>query len=363
MAENQDGQEKTEAPSAKRLGEAREKGQVAKSVDATSAVMLLFGTILFYGYSTQLGPSIVKLMKQLLFEANLIFLTEENTTYYFTLILKTIAVGLVPFLLLMMVLGISVEITQVGVKFSTKKITDWTAFFSRMNLLGGIKRMIFSQQALVELLKGIVKILVIGAVIYSVLDDKILNFVMLIRLPYQQFLPFLAQTAFELIYKVGIVYLIIGIADYFYQKYKFTEEMKMTKQEVKDESKATEGDVQAKARMRQIGRDRLRRIMLSRVKEATVVITNPTHYAVALQYTQGAMDAPKVLAKGVDHLALRIREIAKENNIPVIEEPPLARALYAQVDIDQAIPEGLFKAVAQILAYLHRLKTKKSAWS
>jgi flagellar biosynthesis protein FlhB len=362
MAENQDGQEKTEAPSAKRLGDAREKGQVAKSTDATSAVMLLFGTILFYAYSTQIGPSIVKLMRQLLFEANLIFLTEENTTYYFTLILKTIALGLVPFLLLMMVLAVSVEITQVGVKFSTKKITDWSAFFSRINLLSAIKRMIFSQQALVELLKGILKILVIGGIIYSVLDDKILNFVMLMRMPYQQFLPFLAEVSFELVYKVGTVYLLIGIADYFYQKYKFTEEMRMTKQEVKDESKAAEGDVQSKARMRQIGRDRLRRVMLTRVKEATVVITNPTHYAVALQYTQGTMDAPKVLAKGVDNLALKIREIAKANNIPVIEEPPLARALYAQVDIDQSIPEGLFKAVAQVLAYLHRLKTKQSVW-
>jgi flagellar biosynthetic protein FlhB len=362
MAENQDGQEKTEAPSAKRLRDAREKGQVAKSVDATSAVMLLFGTVMFYSYSGQIGPSIMKLMRQLLFEANLIFLTEDNTVYYFTLIIKTIALGLVPFLLLMMILAVSVEITQVGVKFSTKKITDWSAFISRINLFAGIKRMIFSQQALVELFKGILKIIVIGSVIYTVLKDKVLNFMMLIQMPYQQFLPFLAEIAFELVYKVGLVYLMIGIADYFYQRYKFTDEMKMTKQEVKDETKATEGDMQAKLRMRQIGRDRLRRMMISRVKEATVVITNPTHYAVALQYTQGTMDAPKVVAKGVDNLALKIREVAGKHNIPIIEEPPLARALYAQVDVDQSIPEGLFKAVAQVLAYIHRVKMKKSVW-
>jgi len=163
---------------------------------------------------------------------------------------------------------------------------------------------------------------------------------------------------FELVLNVSLVYALIAITDFLYQRRRFRQEMKMTKQEVKDELKQQEGDMQVKQRIRQIARQCLLKLMLLRVKQADVVVTNPTHYAVALEYERGAMNAPRVVAKGVDYLAEQIRRIARESNVPIVEDPPLARALYASCKVDDEIPESLFRAVARVLAYVYRLRTR-----
>jgi flagellar biosynthetic protein FlhB len=169
----------------------------------------------------------------------------------------------------------------------------------------------------------------------------------------------MASIALEILWKLGLVYIFIAFADFTYQKWKFREDMKMTKKEVKDETRQAEGDPMIKSRLRQIMRTRIRRLMLKNVQTADVVITNPTHFAVALAYTPGTASAPKVVAKGVDFLALSIRELAEKNEVPIVEDPPLARTLYFSTEIDMEIPENLFKAVAQILAYVYTLKQKK----
>ena len=174
--------------------------------------------------------------------------------------------------------------------------------------------------------------------------------------PYQEIGAFMVSITTELLWKIGLAYLAIALGDYYFQKWKFNEDQKMTKREVKDESKQSEGDPQIKQRIRALGRQRLKKIMLMRTKQADVVITNPTHYAVALAYKPESMSAPLVLAKGSDYLALKMREIAKDNKVPIVENPPLARALYAACEPDQEIPEKLFKAVAEVLAYIYRLK-------
>jgi flagellar biosynthetic protein FlhB len=168
----------------------------------------------------------------------------------------------------------------------------------------------------------------------------------------------MASISIELVIKVGVVYIVIAVSDALFQKWQHKEDLKMTKQEVKDENKQSEGDPMVKARMRQIMRSKIRSAMMKSTAEADVVITNPTHYAVALKYEMGQMTAPKVVAKGADFLAARIREIATDNNVPIVEEPPLARAIYFNVEVDDEIPENLFKAVAQILAYIYNLKKK-----
>lgn len=360
MAENKDGQEKTEAASGKRLSEARDKGQVAKSIDTTSAALLLFGGIIVYSFGGTMMDSLSSFIRTMFRQAATVSLTEVSVPHYYSDLGLFLGTLLLPILGIIALISLIAEIGQVGFHFSTKKFTDPSNALRMFQVLPNLKNMMLSSRAAVELLKGIVKLLVIGAVVYSVLDDRATELIELITMPLDHIGSVMAELAFELVYKVGIAYVVIAAGDFFWQKFKYKRDMMMTKQEVKEESKQSEGDMQSKLRMRAIGRDRLRKLMLQRVKEADVVITNPTHYAVALQYKPG-MEAPLVVAKGVDHLALKIREIATEANVPIVEDRPLAQALYKMVDIDQYIPETLFRAVAQVLAYVYKLKNKRSA--
>ncbi|HYF03006.1 MAG TPA: flagellar biosynthesis protein FlhB [Patescibacteria group bacterium] len=358
MAENADGQEKTEAASGKKLDDARNKGSVAKSQDATSAAVLLFGAMVIYRMAPSINDQLTGFMKQMLRNATLIYITDQNVSMYYQQLILFISAILVPVLVMIMLIGVVAEISQVGFKFATKKFTEGLNFSKIFNPLGGIKKLFFSTQSWFELGKGIVKILILGSIAYQVLDSKTDRVLELMARPIQEMGGFIWETAFELVFKMGGAFVAIAAADYFYQKFKFKTDMKMTKQEVKEEGKQMEGDQQTKQRIKQIGRQRIRKIMLQRVKQADVVIVNPTHYAVALQYKPMSGGAPIVVAKGVEFLALKIREIAKEANVPIVEEPPLARALYASVEIDQEIPEVLFQAVAQVLAFVFKMKKK-----
>lgn len=360
MAENKDGQEKTEAASGKRLSEARSKGQVAKSVDTTSAALLLFGGLIVYAFGSTMMDSLSSFIRLLFRQAATTPLTDVSVPQYYSDLILFLGAILLPIIGVIFLISLASEIAQVGFSISTKKFTDPSNLLRMFQIFPNLKNMMFSSRAVVEILKGVVKILVIGFVVYSVLDDRVTELVELISMPFHHIAMYMAELSFELVYKVGLVYVLIGVGDFFWQKFKYRRDMMMTKQEVKEESKQSEGDVQSKMRMRSIGRDRLRKLMLQRVKEADVVITNPTHYAIALQYKPG-MEAPLVIAKGVDHLALKIREIATNANIPIVEDKPLAQALYKMVDIDQFIPETLFRAVAQVLAYVYKLKGRRAA--
>jgi flagellar biosynthetic protein FlhB len=265
---------------------------------------------------------------------------------------------LLPLISVIFVIAISGEIAQVGVKFATKKFTEGLNWKTIFNPFSGLKRMFFSKNSMFELVKSIAKIFILGLVVCSVVRNKDEQIIGLMERPFADMGVFMTSVASEMVWKLGLVYAFIALADFYFQRWRFKDDMKMTKKEVKDESKQSEGDPAVKSRIRSLMKGRIRKMMLRNVQNADVVITNPTHYAIALIYAQGQMTAPKVVAKGVDFLAAKIREIANENEIPIVEDPPLARTLYKLVEIDQEIPEDLFKAVAQILAYVYSLKGK-----
>jgi flagellar biosynthetic protein FlhB len=356
MAENKDGQQKSEPASAKRLSEARARGQVSKSMDLTTAGILLVGTLMVYLLGSPMMTEIRNLLKQFLMDSNTIQITEQNFMHYYTDLLLFLAKILLPILLLIFVIVLATEIGQVGLKFSEKKFTEGLNWKQMANPFSGIKKTMLSGRTVFELMKSIAKLLILGFVTYQVIASHTEETVALIERPYTDIGVFMVSISMEMIMKVAFIFVIIAVGDMIYQKHRFKEDMKMTKQEVKEETKQTEGDPQIRARIRSLMRNRIKRLMMKNVKNADVVITNPTHFAVALKYDQGKSSAPVLLAKGLDYIAQQIKEIAKENNIPIVEDPPLARAIYFNTETDREIPENLFKAVAQVLAYVYHLK-------
>jgi flagellar biosynthetic protein FlhB len=254
-----------------------------------------------------------------------------------------------PFLGIGLVVALVASIIQVGWQVSTKPMEPK---FDKFNPVNGFKR-IFSKESIFNLLKAILKIVLIFYVAYTCIKDQANNLFILYEISLNQAISLIGEIILDTGLRISLVYLIIGIADYFYQKHKFSEDMKMTKQEVKDEYKNTEGDPQIKGQQRQRMREASQRRMMQDVPKADVVITNPTHLAVAIRYDSNQESAPVVLAKGEDYLAMRIRETAKENGVAIMENKPLARALYATVDIGEQIPPELYQAVAEILAVVY----------
>jgi len=358
MAENKEGQEKTEPASGKKLSESRDKGQVSKSIDVTTSAALLFGTLLVYFTGAGTVGSIKDLLERILIHSNEFVFTDLTIQAYSLGFILYISKLVLPILMGISAIILIAEISQVGLHFATKKFTEGLNLAMIFNPFSGLKRMLFSSRSMVELLKSLMKLIILGSVVYTVLMKYSDEAILLMERPINEIGAFIGKVSLELILKVGALYILIAAGDYFYQKYKFKDDMKMTKQEVKEEGKQSEGNPMIKSKIRSIMRGRLRKLMLAKMSQADVVITNPTHYAIALKYQPKQDNAPIVIAKGVDFLAFRIRELAKEYDIPIVEEPPLARALYYSVEINESIPENLFKAVAQILAYVFRLKKK-----
>lgn len=359
MAENRDGQEKSEDPSARRLMEARLRGQVSKSMDVTTAAVLIGGGLAVFLLGGPLINNYKSFMGYMFHNIGNIQITQQNISTLYVDFLTFMAGLVLPISLTIFVIALIAEISQVGFHVATKKFTEGLRFKQIFNPFSGIKKIFFSGRSFFELFKSLMKLAIIGTTVFLVLNGKAEEISGLLQRPFTDIGSFMANLSFELIMKVGAVYIVIAASDYFYQKYKFKEEMKMTKQEVREENKQSEGDPKVKARMRSIMRNRIRRLMLQNVKKADVVITNPTHFAVALQYDSENMNAPRVVAKGLDYLALQIRTIADEAGVPIVEEPPLARALYHNCEIDQEVPEELFKAVAQVLAYIYSLRNSR----
>jgi flagellar biosynthetic protein FlhB len=240
---------------------------------------------------------------------------------------------------------------QVGILFTTEPLKP---SLSKINPLNGLKNM-FSLKKLVELVKNLIKIILIGIYGWLVIKD---NSADLLKMPYMDFMQgfiLMYKVTYDMIVSVAFVLFIIAVIDYFYQRWEFEKSIRMSKQEIKEEYKQMEGDPQIKSKMRAMQRSMIRKRMLQEVPKATVIITNPTHLSIAVKYEAG-MRAPVVLAKGADYLAMRIREIAKENNIPIVENKPLAQALYKIVEIEQEIPEEYYRAVAEILSIIYKKK-------
>lgn len=354
MADEQDESQKTEEPTRKRLEEAAERGQTVTSREATSFFILFTFTLLmgwtlpgtFHKVQGALSVFIER-PEGFVFDRNAVANILEDTLGMCATVL------MVPFLAFISAIIIS-SLVQNRFVFSAEPIIPK---LEKISPLKGLERL-FSSRSLAEFGKGIVKMIVVGAVAYYGVEPYLPHIKQLPDVGPLGVLAYLLTTAKRMMIGICIVMFIITVFDYLYQRYEFMKSLRMSKQEIKDEYRQQEGDPQVKQRIRQIRVERARKRMMAAVPTADVIITNPTHYSIALKYDQTNMRAPTVVAKGLDNIALKIREIAKEHNIPLVENPPLAQALYATVDIDKEIPAEHYKAVAEIISYVYRLKGK-----
>lgn len=355
MADN-GGQEKTEQATGKRRSEARDKGQVAKSADLSALLMLFSGAFLIFVFQSTIGSKIKEVTILIFSSLHTLDVSNDNFMDYayeallfFILLLAPVALGLI-------VVSIASGFGQVGFKFSSKALAP---NFARLNPANGIKKVLVGKSSLVELGKSLAKLVIIASFAYWVLEDIIEDSKGLIFFSIEQVLEFMVGSTFSFIWKICLAFAFFALGDFIYQRYKHNKDLMMTKQEVKEEHKQEEGDPQIKGKIRSKQFQMARRRMIQNVPESDVVITNPTHYAIALKYEIGQKGAPLVLAKGVNEVAQRIKKVATEHNIPLYEDRELARALYKSCEVGEEIPASLFKAVAQILAYIFKLKNTK----
>jgi flagellar biosynthetic protein FlhB len=352
MAEQQDDAAKTEEPTPKRLQTAREKGQVAVSQEVKNWAMLLgaaFGlAVLAPGIMHGVTATVFKFVES----PHAFSLDVENMQEALSGLLLDIGWAVAPIVGLMVVLAIAANVGQVGFLWAPTKIAPQ---LEKISLIKGIQRL-FSLRTVVEFLKGLAKLVAVAAVAFGLVLSAMKDIELIPSFALGQILDRVQLVAILLTVGTVTVMTVIAVLDYAFQRHSFIKQMRMTKQEVRDEHKQAEGDPQIKARIRRLRMERAQKRMMAAVPEADVVITNPTHFAVALAYEMEAMSAPKLVAKGVDVLAQRIREVAEENEVPLVENPPLARALYASVELDQEIPPEHYQAVAQVIGYVMRLK-------
>lgn len=354
MAEDDDDASKTEDASERKISKAKEDGDIAISQDAKSFIMLI-GMIFVVWL-------VMPIMFKWFYTYSLKFIENPDTIptdakHIQLLLLHAVQAMMkilgIPFVIFI-VLGVFASVSQTGFIYAPKKLEfNW----KKLNVFAALPEFI-NMKKIVESLKGIVKITVITFIAILVIKPYLEKVNLMPTMETLAILSFIHKIVVLLIFTVLIAVLVIAIADYAYQKYQHLKKLRMTKQEVKDEYKQMEGDPLVKSRIRQVRMERARHRMMDAVPKADVVIVNPTHYAIALEYKMEKMDAPVVVAKGLDNLALKIRELAEENDIPIIENPPLARALFASVEIDQSIPAEHFKAVAEVIGYVMQLKNQ-----
>ena len=348
-------QEKTEQATPKRLQEMREKGQVAKSREVPSAAILIASLLIFYFLGSAMIKDFMELMEWSFANSARFELQSGNFNWMLLELFRRGLKIVAPLFVALVVVGLLSNIVQVGFLFSTKAIAPK---FSKLDPLKGFGRMV-SKQALVELIKSLFKIAVVGCVTYFTVKDELNQIIPLMDKEIWSIMTYIGSVCFKILLRTCWVLIVLAVIDYVFQKWDFMQEAKMTKQEVKDEFKQREGDPLIKSRVRQAQREMAKRRMMEAVPNADVVITNPTHLAIALEYNTQNMSAPQLTAKGSRLMAERIKAIAQENNIPIVENKPLARALFKGVEIGQEIPAIFYKAVAEVLSYVYQLKNKR----
>lgn len=354
MAEEQDESQRTEEPTRKRLEEAAERGQVITSREATSFFIFLAFALLL-GFQIPGLFHKVQMSLSVFLERPESMAADNNGLRHIIIDLMEMCGGvlIVPFAAFIAAIVIS-NAVQNRFVFSLQPIIP---DLDKISVFRGLERL-FSARSLAEFGKGIIKIIVVAVVAYYGILPYFPHLKQLPDVDMLGMLSYLFATAKRMMIGICIVMFVITIADYLYQRYEYMKSLRMSKQELKEEYRQQEGDPQIKQRIRQIRVERARKRMIAAVPTADVIITNPTHYSIALKYDSEKMKAPTVVAKGLDNIALKIREVAREHNIPLFENPPLAQALYATVDIDKEIPAEHYKAVAEIISYVYRLRGK-----
>ena len=350
-----EGAEKTEQPTTKKLSEARKEGQVARSKELTTSVELiaLFLTLkIFLGY---MADKFIEVFRSTYQNIDLMAKGEFTTVMAEGIVRDSIIRIIVicfPIYITAVVVSFVVILVQVRWRPSSKPLRPK---FNKLNPISGFKK-ILSKDKLFTLVIELVKIILIGYIAYSTLKKEWNTLRILYDISLFQAVALIGDIVLDLGIKISIIFFIVGIVDFIYQKLKFKKDMRMTKQEVKDEFKQTEGDPQIKRRIRSKMMEVSQRRMMHQLPEADVVITNPTHLAAAIKYDREELGAPILLAKGADYLAIKIKEVAKENNIEIVENKPLARMLYYNVEVGDEVPPELYQMTAEILAYVYKLK-------
>jgi flagellar biosynthetic protein FlhB len=352
MAETS-GQEKSEKATGKRRLEARRRGQVALSREVPSALILLTSLGVFYLAGAFVFERLFALLGGTFSSLGTVRLSTVAQATAFALDLFQVIVALlVPFFLPFLVAGFLGNVAQIGLEFHAQSLQPKLA---QLNPLAGAKKLL-SLRSLVETVKSVLKIVIVGGIAYAVINGHLEEFPPLMRFELVEIWDFACRLVIKLTFYVCLALIVLAALDYFYQRWQYEQSLKMTKQEVKDERKQAEGDPQVKARIRSLQRQAAHQRMMAEVPKADVVITNPTHLAIALRFEPQEMAAPRVVAKGADFLAERIKEVAREHDVPLVENKPLAQALFKVAEIGDFIPVDLYRAVAEVLAYVYRLK-------
>ena len=350
MAEDKN-QERTEKATEKRRTDARKKGQVAVSKEISSAFGLLSALLVFYFGGPWMFVKITKMMSGTFQDIAGSNLDEISFQLLLLNVGKQFLIIIAPLMGAIMITGIATNILQTGFLFSTEAIS---LKLSKINPISGFKRL-YSLRSQVELVKSLTKMILIGGIAYWILKGKIEKLPDLMQLEVFEILTFIGAESLNIGFYIFISLLVLAVFDYGFQRWHYEKDLRMTKEEIKEETKQTEGDPKIKARIRAIQQEMSRNRMMSMVPDATVVITNPTHFSIALKYEQDSMMAPKVLAKGAGFIAKKIKTVAIENNIPIVEDKPLARALFKTSEVDEYISVELYRAVAEIIAYVYKL--------
>ncbi len=346
---------RTEDPTEHKIKKAREDGKVAKSAEFTSAIILLFGIVTLGIFSNYILKNSLDVIRYFFTNAAQIDITTDNSLIivFYQYFLKIT----VPVVLVVFIAAIMANLLQVGFLFTVKPIIpDFSKIIPKFGKF--FKKALFSQEAMFNLGKSLFKIIVIGIIVYLNITSEINKLFNLLTMPFLVSVGFVASIAFRIFVEVAVLLLVFSIFDYMFQKKLHKESIKMSKQEIKEERKMMEQDPLTKSRLKERMREILSRNMMKSVPQADVVITNPTHFAIAMEWDKIKMAAPVVVAKGVDNIALKIKEIALENEVPVIENKPLARALYSEVEIGDIIPEKYYEVMATILAQVYKLNGK-----
>ncbi|MGB1548274.1 MAG: flagellar biosynthesis protein FlhB [Alphaproteobacteria bacterium] len=354
MADQPENSQKTEEPTHKKLEDARKKGQVVNSREVNHWFMILGLTVLVLAFAPSMMAELRNALVGVLAMPHAVPADGPGFSDTLRETGWAVLMALLTPMCLLLAAALAAGFLQSGYVLAVERIHPK---LEKISLLKGMKRL-FSLKAFMEFAKGILKLAIVGTVCTILILPEFGQLDRLTGLPLPRVLAELDSLALRILIGVLSIVSIIACLDYLYQRYEYQKQMRMTRQEVKDELKQTEGDPIVKSRLRQLRMERAQRRMMAAVPESDVVITNPTHYAIALKYDMMTMEAPVLVAKGVDSLAARIREVAKENDIPIVENPPLAQALYAGVEIDQIIAPEHYKAVAEVIAFVMKLKGK-----
>lgn len=353
MAENE-GQEKTEQPTPRKRSEARKKGQVAKSQEVASLAVLLGGLSTLCLFSTFMYENLIQVTRESFSMAAIPVLDVAGMRAFSRDMVAGFITIVLPLMIAVVIIGISANMMQVGAMVSWEALTP---NLEKLNPFKGFKQLV-SLQAVMELFKSMAKLVMVDTIAYVTVKGQFAGLEELGKLEVSGIFLFISKVIFKVFFRVAIAMACLAVIDYLFQKWQFEKRLKMTKQEVKEEFKQTEGDPFVKSRIKKIQMEVARRRMMQAVPEADVVVTNPVHLAVAIKYDRAVMNAPQVVAKGAALLAEKIRTLAVENNVPVVENRPLARSLYKVVEVGDEIPIDFYQAVAEVLAYVYKLKGK-----